>query len=731
MSSRFRLHARHVLASLIAVGILSAGVVLLGTSSVHAQDVSTQRTGSEVQSDTISAGRFDDGRMWTFDAPPLDYFENEYGFRPNEQWMEHARLGTLRIPGCTASLVSANGLTMTNHHCARGHATKVGESGEQILKNGFYATSLGEERRVPDLYADQLVEITDVTDAVDRAMQGAETAAERSNARAAAVDSIEQALVEQAGGEGYHAEVISLYSGAKFSGYTFRRYTDVRLVFLPEQRVGYFGGDTDNFTYPRYVLDLSLFRVYDDQGEPLQPEHYFEWSTEGSRPGDPVFVVGNPGSTLRLETHEQLAFRRDVRDKGVKQFLASRVEALKTYAETTEGTDESLQNTIFSLQNGLKLYRGRVEALNDDYVMARIQAGDQQFRDAIQADSSLRATYGGVFDSLAAIQQDKREWGDSHLAFLLLTHPSYSSSTLRRALAVRTAGDNLGGERLEQVVSSLEQTGGQPDGIDRALLTARLQDFVDYFGEDSDIVQSALGGAAPRARADAILSSSVFASVDDAVAAVRGGSIPSNDPALGLVDAFFDRFQAYQSAWSGLSAKQEQVAAQLGRARFDVYGTDVPPDATFSLRLADGVVSGYEYNGTRASAYTTFYGMLGHHHAYGADSEWGLPERWLDAPSTFERSTPINMVSTNDITGGNSGSPLLNESLEVVGLIFDGNIESLAGDYIFLPGRMRAVSVDVRGMLEALDEIYDADRLVQEVTGGAFVESEAAATESR
>lgn len=716
--------------------VVAVFVVTLGgtVSPAHGQDIFENRTRNEVQTDTVEAGRFDDGRMWTFDAPPLDYLEDRYDFRPSESWMERARLGTVRIPGCTGSFVSPHGLLMTNHHCGRSHATAVAQSGENILKNGFYASSLAEERKTPSMHADQLVQITDVTDEVRAAADTAETDAERSDARQQAIDAIQRRLVREAGEEDHRVEVIALYNGARYSAYTFRRYTDVRLAFLPELQLGYFGGDTDNFTYPRYALDVSLFRVYGDDGEPLEVEHFFSWSERGSRPGDPVFVVGNPGSTLRLETAAQLRFRRDVQDANLLRYLRTRVEALQAFVDATEAPSTEYENTIFSLKNAIKLYRGRVEALNDTYIMTRIRKGDAQFAAALREEPALQQQYGGLIDSMAALQSEKRAVADAYQAFRLLQNPSYASATLSRALAVRSAGftggESIAEDRATALLKRIRRFGAQPAGLDRRFLAQRLADFQTYFGPDHSVTTAALQGASPDARADSVVAASVFADTASVAAALRRGTIPEDDPALALADAFFERHQSFQSTWSGLTSRQQEIARQIGQARFAVYGTDVPPDASFSLRLADGVVKSYAYNGTVAPPYTTFFGMYEHNHAYGPDSEWSLPDRWKTPPASFERSTPVNLVSTNDITGGNSGSPLLNRELEVVGLIFDGNIESLAGDFIFLPGRMRAISVDVRGMQEALDDIYDADRLVHEATDGELVRTESAAPES-
>lgn len=747
--SRFR---SSVPVGMVVLLLLAAGWSL-SASPVHAQQVSgdslqvrrvsplaspfpllSKRALGPIRLDTVQARRFDNGKMWTFDAPPVEYFRTAYDFSPDSTWFRRARLGALRIPGCTASFASAQGLVLTNHHCGRDHATAVSRSGEDLLQNGFYAPTLAEERRVEGLYADQLVAIRDVTEQIEAAVAGAQTPAERADARQSAIERVQQEIAARRGDEqaGIHVEVIPLYHGAQYSAYVFRRYDDVRLVMIPELNLGYFGGNTDNFTYPRYVLDMSLFRVYEEDGAPLETEHYFPWSEDGAAAGSPVFVVGNPGNTLRLETVAQLGFRRDVREPAFLAFLESRADALQMYGEREGEISDALENQIFSLLNAVKLFRGRVKALEDPYVMARRRDDEQDFRDSIQATPSLRRSYGGLIDSMAAIQTQKRAYADAHRAFLLLGNPNYSSATLQRALLthqlLNRAAQGGADASLDELRKNLLGVATRPDGVDRRYLAARLRDVRTYFGADHAIVKAALGGGSPDEVAEQILRTSALADSAQTAQALAAGTLSRKDPAVQLVEAFFPAYQEYRSAWAGLSAREQDIARQLGQARFAIYGTDVPPDATFSLRIADGVVRGYAYNGTEAPPRTTFYGMYEHYASHGPDSEWNLPDRWLNSPDSFDRSTPVNLVSTNDITGGNSGSPLLNRDLELVGIIFDGNIESLAGDYIYMPDQgMRAISVDVRGMLEALDEMYDADRLVLEVTEGPFVQSETAA----
>lgn len=684
-----------------------------------------------VDLDTVQAGRFDNGKMWTFEHPPIDYFAEAYDFRPDTTWFAEAQQSALRIPGCSASFVSPNGLVMTNHHCGRSAVTAVTRPGENLVDDGFYAASLDEERRVDDYYADQLVDVTDVTDEVYAALEAAETDAERAQARQDAVERVQARLEAQYDDPDVRVEVTPLYHGGLYSAYTYRRYTDVRLVMTPELQLGYFGGDTDNFTYPRYALDMTFFRVYDDAGEPLQPDHYFTWSDTGVESGDLVFAIGNPGSTYRGETVAQLTFRRDVQEPAVLRLFTTRIDALQAYYEAhrDEPGAGDVRNTIFSLRNGAKLYRGRVEALQDPVIMARRQDMQDKLVDAIQGDSTLQATYGGLVERMADIQEQKRSEAAPYGAFLGIGSSAFSAATTRRALAavqyLRQREQGIPADSLGPLREQILGVEDQPEELQVRLLAARLTDVDHYLADrDSALVSELLQGRTPHAAAEDVVAATVLADSAATARALAEGTLSMDDPAVRAAHLLFPHYQAFQSAYAGLQAQEREIASMLGRARYDVYGTSVPPDATFTLRIADGVVRGYRYNGTMAPPYTTFYGLYDHYYSYGPGSEWDLPERWLTPPDGFELATPVNFVSTADITGGNSGSPVINEQQEIVGLIFDGNIESLVGDYIYLEEGVRAVSVDARGMLEALDDMYGADRLVLELTTDQFVPSE-------
>ena len=683
-----------------------------------------------VDLDTIRAGRFDQGKMWTFDAPPADYFTREYGFTADEEWFERARLGALRIPSCSAAFVSPNGLVMTNHHCARDFLSQVSREGESLLDEGFVARDLADERPVEDFTADQLVEIVDVTEGVNAALDTLPPA-ERGNARDALLEEISNRMLEERGGEasGFVVEMVPLYDGGLTSAYVFRRYTNVKLVAAPELQMGFFGGDPDNFTYPRYALDFAFFRVYGDDGEPISNDSFFPVDADGLGDGDAIFIVGNPGSTSRLQTVSELEYRRDVGDRSVTEFYRTRMEALGEFidAQPEEAEELDLRNDYFSLANSLKAFRGRLSGLEDPIIIARRRDTDRRFQAAIEARPDLVDRYGSLIGRLAELQQQKRALAAPYATFVGFGSPDFASTTLFRAFfAFQVLSATQGGapqEAIQGLINQIRSVPDRPEELDRLLVEARLRDLVNAYGVDSEVARTALAGMSVEERARAVVSQSQLQDSASAVAAVENGSITMADPALGVMRGLVPAYIEYQDIFP-IFEEEDEISADLGRARFEVYGTDVPPDATFSLRIADGVVAGYEYNGTVAPPFTTIYGLYDRHFSHAGDQDWALPGGWLTPPETLDLSTPMNFVATADIIGGNSGSPALDQDLEVVGLVFDGNIESLPGDYIYLPESNRSVMVDIRAIVESLDEIYDLDRLVLELETGQLVATE-------
>jgi len=687
-----------------------------------------------VNLDTVHAGRFDQGKMWTFEFPPTQYFTETYGFRPDSSWFARARLGALRIPSCSASFVSPNGLVMTNHHCAREFVTQVQKDGEDLLDNGFVATNLADEREVTNFHADQLIEIVDVTDRVNAQLDTVPLD-KRFQARKDLLDSIQTSMEAERGGEdaGITVEMVSLYDGARTSAYVFRRYTHAKLVMVPEVQIGFFGGDPDNFTYPRYNLDFSFFRLYDDDGNPVKSDHYFKVDTTGLHQGEPIFIVGNPGSTSRLQTVAQLEFRRDISDRYLRDLLRSRMKVLSDYMEShpEESKAIDLENHYFELSNSEKAYAGQVRGLEDPIILARRQDTQNKLQKAIDADPKLKAQYGDVIQKIADIEKEKRAVKDETAAFVGFGNPFLDASTILRAFwatqVIIMRQNGASADDLKGMEAGLDSVPQLPEGLDAALLAARLQDMVDHLGRGNPAVRRVLQGRTPRAAAQAIVSGSVLSDSAKAVDMVQKGTLSLQDPAVQAMIGMLDPFIRYNNTFADAQQRESSLAAELGRARFQVYGTAVPPDATFSLRIADGVVKGYDYNGTEAPWHTTFYGMYDRHFSFQGRKEWALPPRWATPPAGLDLATSLDFVSTADIIGGNSGSPVLDQNLDVVGLVFDGNIESLPGDYIYLPQTNRSVAVDIRAILEALDDVYDLDRLVLELKTGRLVPTEAAA----
>jgi hypothetical protein len=665
----------------------------------------------------LEPGRFDSGKMWTFENPPLGYFEEEYGFRPTTEWLDHARLASLRLPNCTASFVSPNGLIMTNHHCARESATAVSREGEDLLETGFFAATQEDERRVPDLYVDQLVEMSDVTNLIEVAVAPLMTEETEMVAR----EERQQAVADSAGQAlGLDCNVQPLYNGGKYSLYCYQRYDDVRLVFIPELDIGYFGGDPDNFTYPRYVLDVSFLRVYDENGDPFEPSHYYAWSRTGAAEGEAVFVIGNPGSTERLNTVAQLEFSKEFVEPFWVRLYQSRADALVQFMEHHPEQRSEHINDYFSHMNSLKLFKGRHKALQDPQIMGRKRGFERQFRDAIQSDPTLNGLYGNLWNEIAQIRAQMADLTPTRNG-LWFSGPLWSQT-------LGTAGDMLlyafrvlngvNDEITEQLRADLEERTFNTD-LDVHILELQLEDAVDWLGESDPFVRSALAGRSLSEAARSIVDGATAVTDLEQRQALLGDPqaiLNSSDPAMRLMREALPRFIDAELGYQELAATEEAKVAKLARALFEVRGTALAPDATFTLRIADGVVSSYSYNGTKAPAFTTFYGLYDRHYSHVGSEDWALPDRWLSPSPELNMGTPLNMVHTNDTVGGNSGSPLININGEIVGLLFDGNIESLSGDFIYTDAGARSVSVRAEAIVEALRHIYDAQRVVDELT---------------
>ncbi len=679
--------------------------------------------------DTVRAGRFDTGRMWLFEAPPIDWFAEAYGFTPDEAWFAKARSASLRNNGgeCSSSFVSPNGLIFTNHHCGRSYVTQVTREGENLLEEGFYAPTLAEERPIEGFFIDQIVDIIDVSARVHAAMDAVENPAAKQQARDNEIEAIQTEFDAQ---NGMVNEIVELFNGGRYSVYTFKRYTDVRLVMAPELEIGYFGGDPDNFTYPRYNLDITFMRVYED-GEPVDSSgFYYPWSIEGAEAGDPVFVVGNPGNTSRLSTVAQLAHFRDYQYAYTLHMLETRMKALRTFLdEHPDLPDWEVQNNFwFNISNGEKSFRGRMEGLLDPWTLARKAAWEEEFRRAVVNDPVLFEQYGDPWTEIGEAYFDLEPYAaDLYVHRYTNIGDRLSSVLLGRAFLLQQyrflaeqgmAASNENMQDLRQQI--LAESTRHPD-YERAMLAAQLSDLQRFLGEEDPLVRALLGMRTCDAAAGDLINRTVMndrAALEAMLDGAPGVIASTSDPIVQGLDGLLPRLIRMQMASDVAFGREADAVARLARAVYDVYGDSIPPDATSSLRIQDGVVTGYPYNGTRAPVYTTFYGLYDRWASNGKVYPWALPERWQNPPPEFDLDTPLNFVSTCDIIGGNSGSPVLNTELEIVGIAFDGNIESLPGDYIFLPEINRCVSVHSAGVFEAIRDLFGYTTLAAELQNG-------------
>lgn len=677
--------------------------------------------------DTIKAGKFDTGRMWTFEYPPVDYFEEAYSFRPGEEWFDEVRMAALRFATyCSASFVSEDGLVMTNHHCGRQSITQVTGEGENLHETGFIAESLEDERPVPGLFVDQLVLIKDVTDEVLAETDKASDEKERLEIEASVISEIESREAENSGLE---VSVTALYNGARYSLYGYKRYTDVRLVFAPEHQLGFFGGDPDNFTYPRYNLDCSFFRVYDENGEPLKTNHYFKWSEKGATEGEAIFVVGNPGNTDRLNTVAQLEYQRDIQYPRTLDLLSGLIE---TYSEMIEQDPEGtrrLKDMLLSFQNSQKAYTGMLGGLQDPVLMQRKKDFEKTFKQKVQSDPELNELYGGLWDKIEKSRAEIRKISNKNFALSMnrFTTPQYffiaeEMIALAEELTLpeNERSELYVGDELDITLESFIPEDFDYD-LNRKLLKEKIHIFNTYFGKDESIIQEFTQGKTGDEAVESVLERSSLTSTEDIKElASKGpdGILNSDDPFIQFILNTDEISAEYDERINELVDKEATYTQQLGRALFAVYGTSIPPDATFTLRISDGIVEGFPYNGTVAPPITTFYGLYDRYYSHGKEFPWSLPARWLNPPDDFDLSTPFNFVSTNDIIGGNSGSPVINKDKEVVGLAFDGNVQGLPGNFIFRTEENRMVSVHSEGMMEAIKDLYKYERLADELKTG-------------
>jgi hypothetical protein len=667
------------------------------------------------------------GTMWTFDAPPLDYWKRTYNFAPDQKWLDHVRLSAVRLPNCSASFVSANGLVLTNHHCARECVDAVSPKDTNYIETGFAAANLSGEKKCPGLYVDQLISIENVTDKVRAGITGS-TPGEQATQRTAIAGRLQ---TECGQATGLTCQLVSLYQGGMYSLYRFKRFNDLRLVMVPEETISFYGGDPDNFTYPRYDLDMALLRVYENDA-PYKPTDYLRWSANGAPEGDVVFVIGNPGSTGRLNTLAQMEFLRDV---GYPAQLAAYKRALAIYRDMIARDTSAArmyQNQIFGIENSFKAVTGYRTGLLDSARMAQKRAFENEFRARVNADPAVRARYSSTWDAITAAQRELASFNPQFRYYGFGPNPGLAGSALMTMAAqiVRVASEsakpdaqrlpNYRGPNLEAIKRSLVGPREINTALEKLSITAQLRAAQQELPPNDPFLTTVLAGRTPEQAAEALVGGTRLTDAAVRKALVDGGPAAvaaSTDPLIVLARAIDPLNRRVVARADSLNAIITSNAGLIGQALFATYGTALPPDATFTLRISDGVVKGYPMNGTLAPYKTTFYGLYERAASFDYKDPFNIPKRWVDRRDRLNLATGYNFVSTADIIGGNSGSPLVNRNAEVVGLAFDSNIEGIANRFLFTSDVPRTVSVHSAGMVEAIRKMYDGARIADELQG--------------
>jgi hypothetical protein len=661
------------------------------------------------------------GTMWTFDAPPLEYWKARYNFTPDQAWLDNVKLASIRLPGCSASFVSADGLVMTNHHCARSCISAVSPPDTNYQTTGFVAPAREQEKKCPNFYVDQLQSIEDVTSRVHGKIT-ATNAAQRVEQRDAEIAAIQRECQQ---GTGMTCQVVGFYQGGMYSLYRFRRFNDLRLVFAPEEAISFFGGDPDNFTFPRYDLDVTLVRVYENN-QPFRPEHFLKWSANGAQENELVFVIGNPGSTGRLLTVSQMEYLRDVTYPAQLAALARQIRVLEQVSARSPEAKRQYENTLFSALNSQKAITGYLSGLTNDTIMARKRAFEKDFRARIIADPKLRTQFGTAWSQIDSAQNQLKRMaaqaryyplgGSTLLNIAAATVRLPAQLALADSLRLPQFRGNAANNLKNQLVGNIPIDPAVEQGNLAAWLAAAKQEL----DPKDPVLVALLAGRTPEQAAADIIKATQLGDASFRRTLIEGGTATvaaSNDPLIQLARKVDPISLPVAQRVARLNASISANAERVGQAIFAAYGKSLPPDATFSLRISDGVVKGYPMNGTIAPFKTSFYGLFARNAEFDDKEPFHLPQRWKNARNAIDMSTPLDFVSTNDIIGGNSGSPVINRNAEVVGLIFDSNIEQLPNRFIYTDAVARSVSVHSRAIPEAIRKVFGAPRLADELEG--------------
>lgn len=666
-----------------------------------------------------------DEGMWLFNNPPRKTLQEKYGFEAGPEWLTHLQRSSVRFnSGGSGSFVSSDGLVMTNHHVGADALHKLSTKQRDYLRTGFYARTRQEEVKCLDLELNVLMSIEDVTARVNAAVKPGMGHAESQQARRAAMNGIEDESLRKTG---LRSDVVTLYHGGMYHLYRFKKYTDVRLVFAPEQAIAFFGGDPDNFEYPRYDLDVCFFRVYED-GKPARITHFLRWSKAGAGDGELVFVSGHPGHTSRLNTVAHLKFLRDQVFPALLDRILRREVVLSAYSNRSVENARRAKDDLFMYQNSRKARMGGQLGLLDPALIGQRQAEETRLRAAVAADPQLTAACGSAWEDIEASLRVWKSIYDQHVYLEqgvgFNSQLFFIARTLLR-LAEEQAKPNAKRLReyrqsnLDSLRQALFSQAPLYEDFEVVKLTDSLVALAETFGADSDLVRRVLAGRSPQQRATQLIRGSRLVDVAARQALAEGGLSAirsSQDPMIQLARLVDEPArQARKTYEERVEEPQRQAYARIAKARFSAFGADVYPDATFTLRLAFGTVKGYTERGQQIPPWTTMGGTFQHAAEHNNREPFELPKSWIERKDKLDLATPMNFVFTADIIGGNSGSPVVNRNAELVGIVFDGNLQSLVWDFAFSDKEGRAVAVCSPAIVEALRKIYDAGSLADEL----------------
>ncbi len=670
-----------------------------------------------------TAARAEEG-FWPYDMIPRAALEKMYGVELGDKWLKKVSGASLRFNnGGSGSFVSSDGLVMTNHHVATDIMQKLSSPDNDIVKKGFYAKTTAEELKAEDLELNQLVSIEDVTARVKAAVKPEMNPTQAAFAQQKAVAAIEKESLEKTG---LRSDVVQLYRGAEYSLYRFRKFTDVRLVFAPELEIGAFGGDPDNFNFPRFDLDVAFFRVYEN-GKPFETPEWFAWSKTGAKEGDLTIVSGNPGGTRRLNAVADLEFSRDFALPLVLKWMTRSVDLLHAYAKTGPEQERSSREDILGLENELKDMNGQFEGLKNSEVMAHkreaeaalIKSADPaKAKDLERAYASIarsRAAYKTYFKEFKLIEEG---WGFNSDLLSYAWHLVRLADERAKPEGVRLPEYN--DARLAPLESQLFTPAPVSADFEKMKLAQSLAMLKEELGADHPAVKLALDGKTPEARAAEWVNGTKMGDADVRKKIAENGKRAiqdSTDPMIRIARLIDPLARAARTRFHDeLEVPETQAYDLIASVWKESGGKRHYPDGTFTPRISFGTIKGYEEKGKMLVPFTTLGGMFERSAEHKNEEPYVLPKSWLDKKAALDLATPFNFVSTNDIIGGNSGSPVINANAEIIGLIFDGNIYSLIGDFYYDETTNRAVAVDARAIVEALTKVYGADALVKELT---------------